>query len=168
MHVFIHIHFSVCTPLSPGVNLEALRCTNYLPGGLELSQTDKSHEMLCMCRERETVYAGLRRGAVQAFNTRERRFTVECDVTAGAGTLVGVAKHDRCGTVNFNVSLVCLFFVFVCFHSRILVTCTDTGSLATWRGKGPLSLSLSFTTGPLYNATHTSFGSLFVIHTVGG
>ena len=109
MHVFIHIHFSVCLPLSPGVNLEALRCTNYLPGGLELSQTDKSHEMLCMCRERETVYVGLRRGAVQAFNTRERRFTVECDVTAGAGTLVGVAKHDRCGTVN-NVSLfVCLF-----------------------------------------------------------
>ena len=83
-----------------GVSLDPLRCTNYLPGGLSLSQADKSREILCMCRERDgdrrTVYAGLRRGLVQAFDTSERRFTVECDVTGGLETLVGVAKHGRC------------------------------------------------------------------------
>lgn len=54
--------------------------------------------MLCMCREASddsVVYVGLRSGAVQAFDCSERRFTVECDVTAGVGTLVGVAKHDK-------------------------------------------------------------------------
>ena len=82
-----------------GVSLEPLRCTNYLPGGLSLTQTDKSREMLCMCREQGssegTLYVGLRNGVVQEFDCRERRFTVECDTTTGVGTLVGVAKHNR-------------------------------------------------------------------------
>ena len=80
------------------MNLDALSCTNYLPGGLTLSQTDKSHEMVCMCREKETLYVGLRRGAVQAFDCQQRQFTMECDVTGGAGTLVGVAKHEGCSS----------------------------------------------------------------------
>ena len=81
--------------LLPGVTLEPLRCTNYLPGGLTLSQTDKTQEILCMCREAESLYVGLRRGVVQAFDCQQKRFTMECDVTSGSGTLVGVAKHDR-------------------------------------------------------------------------
>ena len=90
------------SPPSPsaGVSLDPLRCTNYLPGGLSLSHTDKSHEMLCVWRERETLYLGLKRGVVQAFDCLQRRFTMECDVTAGSGTLVGVAKHDRCCFVS--------------------------------------------------------------------
>lgn len=80
------------------MRLDPLQCTNYLPGGLALAQTDKSREMLCMCREASddnVVYVGLRSGAVQAFDCSERRFTVECDITAGVGTLVGLAKHDK-------------------------------------------------------------------------
>lgn len=75
-----------------------LCCTNYLPGGLSLTQADKSREMLCMSREIEderTVYVGLRSGVVQAFDCTERRFTLECDTTGGAETLVGVAKQNR-------------------------------------------------------------------------
>ncbi|CAI8048464.1 WD repeat-containing protein 74 [Geodia barretti] len=95
--------------LMKGVTLDPLRCTNYLPGGLSVSQTDKNHEMLCMCRQRETLYVGLRRGVVQAFDSQLKRFTLECDVTSGVGTLVGVARHDQ-----------------------ILITCTDRGSLSFW------------------------------------
>ena len=85
-----HVHH-----LLLGVTLDPLRCTNYLPGGLSVSQTDKNHEMLCMCRQRETLYVGLRRGVVQAFDSQLKRFTLECDVTSGVGTLVGVARHDQ-------------------------------------------------------------------------
>lgn len=78
--------------------MDPLQCTNYLPGGTALAQTDKSREMLCMCREANNeslVYVGLRRGVVQAFDCSERQFTMECDITAGMGTLVGLAKHER-------------------------------------------------------------------------
>lgn len=81
-----------------GVCLDPLRYTNYLPGGTPLAQTDKSREMLCMCREADNdsiVYVGLRSGVVQAFDCSERQFTMECDITAGRGTLVGLAKHER-------------------------------------------------------------------------
>lgn len=89
-----------CHPLAPysGVSLDPLCCTNYLPGGLSLAQTDKSREMLCMCRESDNeriVYVGLRSGVVQAFDCSERRFTMECDTTAGVGMLVCVAKHEK-------------------------------------------------------------------------
>ena len=80
------------------MSLDPLRCTNYLPGGLSLTQTDKSREMLCMSREMEgkkMLYVGLRSGVVQVFDCLERRFTMECDTTGGVGTLVGVAKQNR-------------------------------------------------------------------------
>ena len=82
------------------MGLDPLKCTNYLPGGLSLSQTDKSREVLCMCRggelERDhVVYAGLRNGTVQSFDCKERQFVAECDVTQGKGRLVGVAKQER-------------------------------------------------------------------------
>ena len=54
--------------------------------------------MLCMCREfndESVLYVGLRSGVVQAFSSSERRFTMECDVTGGIGTLVGLDKHER-------------------------------------------------------------------------
>ena len=54
--------------------------------------------MLCMCREfrnESMAYIGLRSGVVQAFDCAERQFTAECDVTAGVGTLVGVAKQEQ-------------------------------------------------------------------------
>ena len=55
------------------------------------------------------LYVGLRRGVVQAFDCQMKRFTLECDVTSGLGTLVGVAKHDQ-----------------------VLITCTDGGLLSFW------------------------------------
>ena len=90
--------FCVILYIRAGVSLDPLRCTNYLPGGLALAQTDKSCEMLCMCREfrnESMAYVGLRSGVVQAFDCAERRFAAECDVTAGVGTLVGVAKQEQ-------------------------------------------------------------------------
>ena len=69
-----------------------------MPGGLALSQTDKSREMLRMCREadgRDGIYVALRSGVVQAFSCAQRQFTAECDVTGGEGTLVGVGRRGK-------------------------------------------------------------------------
>ena len=76
--------------------------------------------MLCMCREfndESVFYVGLRSGVVQAFSSSERQFTMECDVTGGMGTLVGLGKHERSWLTNsclpVCVTYLCLLSLFL-------------------------------------------------------
>ena len=84
---------------SPGVRLNnALLCTDYLPGGVTLSQMNKQHEMLRICRGSggdKDLYVALRSGVVQVFSCSHKKFMAEYNVAGGEGTLVGVGKHGR-------------------------------------------------------------------------
>ena len=71
-----------------------------MPGGMTLSQSDKSQEVCAMCWEsgptpHGALYCGLRNCKVQRFGCEERVFLAECDCSGDGGTFVGLGRHDR-------------------------------------------------------------------------
>lgn len=48
------VHARCPAPTPTGASLSSKQCTNFLPGSLSLSQTDKSKEICVMCWEHES------------------------------------------------------------------------------------------------------------------